>query len=119
MFFEIKVYMSAALGFYLLAFFSAKTRRKTHIFFAVCGFIFDLYATYLMHIGTEIALKNNFQFILHSHISFALLAIIAFLVQAALGIWKKKEAHIFSAKYVFLPLWIATYVSGLYLLFTF
>lgn len=121
MFFEIKVYMSIAMVFYLLAFLSAKKYQKAHIFFAASGFIFDLYATYLMEImniwtKTELAFKINYLFILYLHASIATLAILAFLLQAALGISKKRKAHIFWAKYIFLPLWIAAYASGLYLL---
>ena len=119
MFFEIKLYMSIALGFYLLAFFSAKTYRKTHIFFAISGFLLDLYATYLMEtlrVWTELTLKIHYIFIFHLHVSIAMLAILTFLLQMILGIYKKRKAHIFSAKYFFLPIWIAAYISGLYLL---
>ncbi|MEK7599052.1 MAG: hypothetical protein AAB474_01180 [Patescibacteria group bacterium] len=121
MFFEIKLYMSVALGFYLLAFFSAKTFRKTHIFLAVSGLFLDLYATYLMEtipadLTELVYLKSHFQFILEFHTAIAILAIAAFLVQMALGVCKKRKAHIFSAKFIFLPIWIAAYLSGLYLL---
>ncbi|MEK7595997.1 MAG: hypothetical protein AAB564_00380 [Patescibacteria group bacterium] len=111
--------MSTALSFYLLAFFSAETYRKTHIFFAAGGFLLDLYATYLMetkYIWTGFIPKTNYQFILHSHTVISILAIAAFLAQMTLGMCRKKEAHIFSAKYIFMPIWIAAYASGLYLL---
>lgn len=119
MFFEIRIYMSIALSFYLLAFFSAENYKKMHIFFAASGFLLDLYATYLMetmYIWTGFVPKTHYQFVLHSHAAISILAIAAFLVQMTLGIYGKRMAHIFSAQYIFLPIWIAAYVSGLYLL---
>ena len=50
------------------------------------------------------------------HTSLTLIAISLFFVQGYLGILRKRKAHIFFAKTVFLPIWIISYFSGFLLL---
>src|ERR1035437_3707613 len=126
---QIEVWMTVAFLFYLAAFFLARKAWHTHIILAVCGFIADMYATWLMvgmsRSGTSFwTISHGLQF----HTLMAFVAIIAFLLQAGLGLrlmstndiitcakyWKY---HTRSAKYVFLPIWVLTYGSGFALAF--
>ena len=119
MFVEIKMYMTVAMVFYIAAFLLAKNYRKTHITCAVSGFTIDMYATYLME-AMRVASHLTFSaypVFLKFHTIVALIAIFAFLIQAALGILRLRKWHIASAKYFFYPTWGISYLSGMYLLY--
>src|ERR1051325_4868098 len=109
--------MSVALCFYLLAFFAAKKFWKTHVFFALKGFTTDIFATYLMFVQAPahslFFSPANVKILLHTILAVA--AILAFFIQAGLGLAAKtakessekekfKGLHVASAKYFFLPL---------------
>lgn len=117
----ISVCMTLALGLYVLAFYLSKRFWKLHIFSAITGFLLDMYATYLMEtmrIEKELTFSED-SLILMFHTTIAVIAIFAFLLQAGLGIAKKKRIHVITAKYFFLPVWVVAYGSGLYLLMKF
>lgn len=117
MFFDIKLDMTIAMACYFAAFFAAKHIRPLHILFAFTGFGLDMYATYLME-TMRMNAGNTLPHVslLPFHTAVSLLAIIAFFVQMTLGILRKRNAHVISAKYFFLPIWCIAYLSGIYLL---
>ena len=111
MFIEIKTYMTVAMMFYIAAFLLAANYRKTHIACAVTGFALDMYATYLMEalrIASHLTFATYPAF-LKFHTIVAMIAIFAFLIQAATGILKKKDLHVANAKYFFYPTWGISY----------
>lgn len=110
------VSMTLALVLYAVAFYLAKGYRKTHITLAGIAFALDLYATYLMETKQLIAV-NYSGLLLGSHISVSLLALLSFIAVAAFGIFKKRQYHLVLLKYVFIPTWLASYVSGMVLIF--
>lgn len=108
--------MTLALVLYAVAFNLARSRHKTHITLASIAFVLDLYATYLMETKQLIAV-NYSGLLLGTHISVSLLALISFLAVAAFGIFKKRQYHLVMLKWIFIPAWLASYLSGMYLIF--
>lgn len=119
MFFTIKFLMTTAMLFYVLAFITARKRLiALHIVLALFGFALDLYATYLME-TISASLGLTFRFyppVLKFHTIVSIIALVAFLLQMTLGIMRKKTQHVWSAKFIFFPTWIAAYFSGIYLI---
>lgn len=107
----IETLITVALLFYFLAYFIARSRKYplfVHVAFAATGFLFDMYATYLMSNVDQ----SNPSTVVTIHTTLTLIAIALFGVQATLGILHKREAHIWFAQKVFLPMWIISYLSG-------
>ena len=116
--------MSLALVLYFVAFFAARRVWAGHIVAALSALSLDLYATYLMEVlRLERGLVfGTYPFFLKLHTAIALLALFAFACQATLGILAKRrverarQVHVYSAKFFFLPVWVAAYASGMYIL---
>lgn len=119
MIFQIKVYMTAALLLYFLAYFLAKKMPRGHIVIAFLGFGLDLYATYAMEMYREASglMFSHYTLTVKLHTIVAVIALLLFLVQAIFGFMGNKKAHVFFAKYFFLPVWTVAFLSGLYLIF--
>jgi len=116
---NIKLLMTIAMLFYISAFAVGRNRWIAgHIILALCGFVFDLYATYLMEtLGAGFGLAFSFYPpILKFHTIVSIIAIAAFLLQMFLGIYRKKTWHVLSAKFIFFPMWTISYLSGMYLI---
>ena len=116
--FTVKAYMTVAMILYVIAFLGAKKWPRGHIAIALVGFGIDIYATALMEIyrtASHLTSAISLSFLkFHTAVSMAALA--AFIVQATLGALKMRTVHIVSAKYFFLPCWIVSYCSGIYLI---
>lgn len=108
--------MTLALFLYAIAFRLAGQHHKTHIGFAVMGFVLDLYATYLMETKQLIA-TNYSGLLLGTHISVSLLALLSFMLVAMFGLMKKKQHHLKLLKWLFIPAWLVSYVTGMILIF--
>ncbi len=116
--------MSVALVLYFIAFFTARWVWAVHIVAALSALGLDLYATYLMEVmRVERGLVfGTYPFFLKLHTVIAVTALLAFAGQATLGILARrgmargKQLHVYSAKYFFLPVWVAAYASGMYIL---
>lgn len=127
---QIELWMTVAFMLYLGAFFLARKRWNTHVILATLGFVADMYATYLMSFSS-IGGNMNLPLSVEVHTLLAAAAISAFCFLAAFGLqtlrYKKefewysyrlwKNWHIKWAKFVFLPIWILTYLSGFALVF--
>jgi len=105
--------MTAALGLYVAAYLLAP--HKHHIFVACIAFSLDLYATYLMETQQIVAISGGRGFLIF-HIIVSMSALLAFIALAIVGSLKKRKPHVFIAKYVFFPIWITSYISGIYLI---
>lgn len=119
----MEIVMTVALACYLVAYFVAKRSWKAHFYSAIAGFMADMWATYLMMqvgLGT-LSGKTGV------HTLLALVAILAFFIQAWLGYKAKwggdyhqiayRHMHVRFAKFAFLPIWVVAYLSGLILPF--
>ena len=107
----LEVIITVAMVMYFMAYFIAKSNTSgwwTHIPVAIAAFILDMYATFLMWEGDF----TNASWVVIVHTGLTLIAIALFFVQGYLGIMRKREAHIFFAKRVFLPAWVISYSSG-------
>jgi hypothetical protein len=125
--YQIEVAMTIALAFYALAFFWTRWYYgwKIHVSFAVLGFIFDMYATYLMVDLTWGALFEA-SFMLQIHFVCSVLAITMFVIQGSLGLAilrgrpfvRRMEYRVDHKKFatkVFFPMWALSYSTGLLL----
>ncbi len=119
----MEIWMTLALICYFAAYFVAKKDWEQHLVFATVGFLADMRATYLMMqvgLGT-LSGKTGV------HTLLALVAILAFFIQAWLGYKAKwggdyhqiayRHMHVRFAKFAFLPIWVVAYLSGLILPF--
>ena len=107
----IETLITVALLFYFAAYLIARKRKYplyVHISVASIGFAMDMYATYLMSNINQ----TNPSIVVTIHTTLTMIAIALFGVQAALGILRKRNAHIWFAQKVFLPMWIISYMSG-------
>ena len=107
----IELLMTEALLLYFFAFYLARSfpkERWRHVFVACIAFILDAGATYKMW-QMDLHL-DNWVVVVHTYLG--LIALSLFVVQAVLGIMRKRKQHIFFAKFVFLPMWVISYFSG-------
>ncbi|PIP73073.1 MAG: hypothetical protein COW88_03125 [Candidatus Lloydbacteria bacterium CG22_combo_CG10-13_8_21_14_all_47_15] len=111
----VVICMTGALICYLAAMFLAPKTQK-HWVCAVTGFALDMYATYLMETYGREFVSNFSHTILYLHTALAATAIILFLTIAFLGV-KRHSKHPMLAKYIFLPVWLASYISGIILIY--
>ncbi len=119
---EIKLLMTLALVFYAIAITLGRNHRKwniprwVHFSAGFTGFILDMWATWemerLRHAGWEGYSENWFLF---GHTIVSTLAIIFFLSMVFLGARHKIKIHRFVAWYVFVPAWVLSYTSGIFL----
>lgn len=124
--YQIELAMTIALALYALAFFWTRWYYgwKIHASLAMLGFVFDMYATYLMA-GQTWGVLSEASTLLKAHFIFSMLAILMFVIQGSLGVSVKlarpimKSAHRadhrkFATK-VFFPAWALSYLTGLLL----
>lgn len=122
---QIEMFMTIALVLYSVAFVLARKKQaRTHVFIALLGFLFDLYATYLMSTFNQYTTLGSQSVVIQVHTWLAILALSMFFVQAILGVAtyldrrdphlfiKHRRRHITFAKWVFFPTWIVAYLSG-------
>lgn len=108
--------MTLALVLYAAAFSLANKRHRTHIVLASIAFALDLYATYLMETKQLIA-SNYSALLLGSHVGVSMLALISFVLVALFGVLKKRQRHLTLLKWFFIPTWLASYLTGMILIF--
>lgn len=108
----IEMLMTFALMLYFTAFICARKLPRelllVHIIVALVAFSFDVGATIIMW-KMDLQLDN---WVVYLHTWLGIIALSLFLVQGTLGIMRKRKAHIFFAKYIFLPMWVISYSSG-------
>lgn len=107
--------MTGAFVSYLAALFLAPKTKK-HIICAVIGFSLDMYATYLMETYGRAFVSDFSKMLLYTHTALAGLAILLFLTIASLGA-RRNPKHPVLARFLFLPVWVASYLSGLFLIY--
>jgi hypothetical protein len=108
--------MTLALVLYGAAFGLARSHYRIHISFAATAFILDLYATYLMETRQLVASEYSTA-LLGTHIGVSMLALIGFVLVALFGVLKKRNIHLKLLKWIFIPTWLASYVTGMILIF--
>ncbi|MAG12667.1 hypothetical protein CL630_02525 [bacterium] len=109
----IELCIAVALVLYFLAFFIARKRGKWwyfHIWVAVVAFVLDAYGTYVMW---TMAADVKWDF----HTISSIVALALFSIQAGLGIFRRKKLHVLFAKWIFLPTWVVSFLSGFVYLF--
>jgi len=109
--------MTIALILYFASYIIARRRGPyfmTHIPIAIIGFLFDMYATFLMYILPH---KHDYGIVLTIHTTLTLIAISLFVVQSYYGIRRYRDKHRLFAEKVYLPMWIVAYMSGFLLFF--
>jgi len=112
----LEILMTIALAIYFLGYYIARNGAKywyLHIPVVFVAFIMDMYATYLMFLVDS----DLTGWIVITHTSLTLIAISLFLVQATLGLLRKRKYHIMFAQRVFLPMWVISYSSGFLFIF--
>jgi len=109
------VSMTLALVLYIAAYLLATKHRIWHIAAACTAFGLDLYATYLMETKQIIVVTSGRSF-LYFHIIVSVVALLAFIALATVGTLRERKPHIFIAKYLFFPIWITSYFSGMFLI---
>jgi len=109
------VSMTLALVLYVLAYVLAKNYRFWHIVAALVAFGLDLYATYLMETKQLVVVTTGKSF-LYFHIAISMTALLTFIALAVFGSLRKRKPHVFIAKYIFFPIWLTSYLSGMYLI---
>jgi hypothetical protein len=111
---QIEGLMTLAFMLYVIAYFMAKRKNKKHKIIALIGFFMDMYGTYLMFVISNGAMFSGY---LYSdiHTVLSLIAFFLFFIQAMLGIFKKINYHMAFAKYVFFPVWILSFISGVFI----
>ncbi|MDH5228820.1 MAG: hypothetical protein OEZ58_03645 [Gammaproteobacteria bacterium] len=121
----IKIEMTMALFFYASAITLGVFHRRwglprwTHFSCGLIGFSLDMWATWemeqLRHNGWNMDAGGS---ILFAHTWVSLLAIILFLTMFGLGVGRKIKYHRILSLYIFLPVWLFSYGSGLFLVAT-
>lgn len=124
--YQIELAMTIALALYALAFFWTRWYYgwKIHASFAMMGFAFDMYATYLMAGSTWSALSEASTLLL-IHFVLSVLAILMFVIQGSLGVSVKvarpfvsrMEYRVLHRRFatVFFRVWALSYTTGLLL----
>ena len=108
---SLEIIMTVALVLYFLAYWVARKAGRfwwAHILVALVAFALDAWGTYLMW-AMDLRLTG---WVVTVHTALTLTAIALFFVQASLGALRRRQQHIFFAKWVFLPAWVLSFLSG-------
>ena len=107
----IEIIMTVALVLYFVAYWVARKAGRywwAHIVVALVAFGMDAWGTYIMW-RMDLPLSGWVPIV---HTTLTLIAIALFFVQAGLGALRRRQAHILFAKWVFLPAWVISFMSG-------
>ena len=107
----IEIIMTVALLLYFVAYFVARHAGRywwAHIIVACVAFAMDAWGTYIMW-KMDLPLTG---WVPITHTVLTLTAIALFFVQAGLGALRMREKHILFAKWIFLPAWVISFMSG-------
>lgn len=121
---EIEILMTLAMLFYGVAILFGKKHRDwgfprwVHISAGCTGFVLDMWATWKMESlrATGWAYTSS-DLLLISHTIVSTVAIIFFLSMVGLGYKGKIRVHRKVAWFAFVPTWLASYTSGIALIF--